>query len=90
MPEYTTWNVATWRIRAIIEWRGMNQDIIDALGTIEDDKKRTIATNAWTYSSEINRASGLVIYIQNKLGLTDQEVDDIFTEAEAINLDSPL
>lgn len=87
MPDYTTWNVPSWRIRAIIEWRGMNQDIIDALGTIEDDKNRSIAMSAWGYSSETNRASGLVLYIQNKLGLTDQEVDDIFTEAEAINLD---
>jgi hypothetical protein len=86
MRDYATWNVATWRIHAIVEWRGLNQNIIDALGTIEDDKKRTISTNAWQSAAEVNRASGLVIYIQSQLGLTDVEVDDIFTEAEQITL----
>ena len=88
MADYTLWNVATWRIRAIIEWRGMNQDVVDALGTISDDRKRTIANNAWTSSTEINRASSLVLYLQSQLGLTDAEVDDIFTEAEQITLDN--
>lgn len=88
MQDYTLWNVATWRIRAIIEWRGMNQDVVDALGTISDDRKRTIANNAWASSAEINRASGLVLYLQSQLGLSDAEVDDIFTEAEQITLDN--
>jgi hypothetical protein len=88
MRDYATWNVATWRIHAIVEWRGLNQNIVEALGTIEDDKKRTIATNAWQSAAEVNRASGLVIYIQSQLGLTDAEVDEIFTEAEQINLDN--
>ena len=88
MQDYTLWNVATWRIRAIIEWRGVNQDVVDALGTISDDRKRTIANNAWASSSEINRASSLVIYLQSQLGLSDAEVDDIFTEAEQITLDN--
>lgn len=88
MQDYTTWNIATWRIKSIIEWRGLNQNVIDALGTIEDDRTRTIAMNAWGYSNEINRASGLVLYLQSQLGLTDAEVDDIFTEAEQITLDN--
>lgn len=88
MKDYNTWNVATWRIRAIVEWKGLSQNIVEALDTIEDDKKRTITMNAWQFSSEINRACGLVIYIQNYLNLTDSEVDEIFTEAEQITLDN--
>jgi hypothetical protein len=86
MRDYTTWNVATWRIRSIIEWKGLNQNVIDAMDTIQDDRTRSISMNAWQFSTEINRSSGLVIYIQNQMNLTDSEVDEIFTEAEQITL----
>jgi hypothetical protein len=88
MRDYATWNVATWRIRAIVEWKGLHKNIIEALDTIQDDRKKTIAMNAWQFSTNINRASGLVIYIQNQINLTDSEVDEIFTEAESIDIDS--
>jgi hypothetical protein len=86
MRDYTTWNVATWKIRAIVEWKGLNQNVIDAMDTIQDDRTRSISMNAWQFSIEINRSSGLVIYIQNQMNLTDSEVDEIFTEAEQITL----
>jgi hypothetical protein len=88
MRDYATWNVATWRIRAIVEWKGLHKNVIEALDTIQDDRKKTIAMNAWQFSTNINRASGLVIYIQNQINLTDSEVDEIFTEAESIDIDS--
>ena len=88
MRDYATWNVATWKVRAIVEWKGLNQNVIDAMDTIQDDRTRTIAMSAWQSSAQTNRASNLVIYLQNQMNLTDSEVDEIFTEAESIDLDT--
>lgn len=73
--------VPTWRLRAVLAIDGKEQDVENALNQLPEPNK-TIAKRAWDYGSNTERGSQTVVFIKGVLGLTDQEVDQYFIDAE--------
>ncbi len=63
----------------------LEQSVTDALDQLTDPQK-TIAKRAWDFGSKTERSSPTVDFIKGVLNLTDAQVDDIFVQAEAIQI----
>lgn len=86
--DYQTWavtplSVPTWRLRAILAINGKEQDVENAIDQLPEPNK-TIAKRAWDYGSNTERDSQTVVFIKGVLGLTDEEVNQYFIDAENI------
>lgn len=75
--------IPTWRLRAVCELLGLKPQIDAAIAALPNPDK-TIAYNAWEYGNTTSRLSPFVLGVQQVLGLTDQQVDDIFVQAKNI------
>jgi hypothetical protein len=84
-PQIVPFEVPTWRLRAILAINNLEQSVTDALDQLTDPQK-TIAKKAWSFGSKTERSSPTVDFIKGVLSLTDAEVDDIFVQAEAIQI----
>jgi hypothetical protein len=49
-----------------------------------DEPTQTAAKNVWNYGTTIERYSQTVLFIQAVTQMTDDQVDEIFQQAEAI------
>jgi hypothetical protein len=59
------------------------QDIESALDTLPEPN-RSIAKTTWEYSVEFQRNNPILISLAPMLGLTEQQVDDLFTLASTL------
>jgi hypothetical protein len=84
-PVPVPFDVPTWRLRAILALDNLEQSVTDALDQLTDPQK-TIAKRAWDFGSKTERSSPTVDFIKGVLSLTDAQVDDIFVQAEAIQI----
>jgi hypothetical protein len=84
-PVPVPFDVPTWRLRAILAINNLEQSVTDALDQLTDPQK-TIAKKAWDYGRKTERSSPTVDFIKGVLNLTDAQVDDIFVQAEAIQI----
>jgi len=84
-PAIVAFDVPTWRLRAILALDNLEQSVTDALDQLTEPQK-TIAKRAWDYGSKTERSSPTVDFIKGVLSLTDIQVDDIFVQAEAIQI----
>ena len=75
--------IPTWRLRAVCELLGLKPQIDAAIAALPDPDK-TIAYNAWEYGNTTSRLSPFVLGVQQALGFTNQQVDDIFEQAKNI------
>ncbi len=72
-----------WKLRVTLK-------IMDLISTVEGifnnlpEPNRTAALAIWEYGNSIDRYSETVLFLQKQLGLTDEQVDDIFINAEKI------
>lgn len=73
--------VPTWRLRAVLAIDEKEQDVENALNQLPEPNK-TIAQRAWDFGSNTERGSQTVVFIKGVLGLTDEEVDNYFIEAQ--------
>jgi hypothetical protein len=81
--EKTPDEVQLWRLRTILKLNGLEQSVEIALDELEEPTK-TGAKNVWNYGTTVARYSETVLFIQAVLEMTENEVDEIFQEAEAI------
>jgi hypothetical protein len=84
-------SVALWQLRAQLAIMNLEDDVTNAINALssstqEEAEFKIKAKYAWDYSNNIERNSPTVTMIQGVLGLTDNEVDDIFIEAYKINI----
>ena len=77
--------VAAWKVRAILKQMGLIMQIETALNSLPENVK-DIALSAWEYSATINQYSPTVKLIQQTCNLTDVQMEDIFNNAEKINI----
>ncbi len=84
-PVPVPFDVPTWRLRAILALDNLEQSVTDALDQLTEPQK-TIAKRAWEFGSKTERSSPTVDFIKGVLSLTDAQVDDIFVQAEAIQI----
>lgn len=74
-----------WRVRTILNLMNLVPTIESALDQL-DEPTRTAAKNVWNYGTTIERYSQTVLFIQGVTQMTDYEVDEIFQQAEAIQI----
>jgi hypothetical protein len=63
---------------------GLLDNVDAALATISDPQARRAAEIEWEYAIEIRRDSPLVAALSPLLGLTEEQVDDLFRVAEGL------
>jgi hypothetical protein len=74
-----------WRVRTILNLMNLVETIESALDQLEEPTK-TAAKNVWNYGTTIERYSQTVLFIQSVTKMTDDQVDEIFQQAEAIQI----
>ena len=77
--------VQLWRVRVILKLGGLESAIETALNGL-DEPTKTGALYIWNYGTTVERSSQTVLLIQSVLGLTDTQVDEIFIQANSIQL----
>ena len=85
LEEFKSREVALWKVRAILKQMGLIPSIETALNSLPENVK-DIALSAWEYSATINQYSPTVKLIQQTCNLTDVQMEDIFNNAEKINI----
>ncbi len=74
-----------WRVRTILNLMNLVATIESALDQLEEPTK-TAAKNVWNYGTTVERYSQTVLFIQSVTQMTDDQVDEIFQQAEAIQI----
>jgi hypothetical protein len=75
--------VQLWRLRTILKLMNLISTIESALDQL-DEPNQTAAKNVWNYGTTVERYSQTVLFIQTVTQMTDDQVDEIFQQAEAI------
>jgi hypothetical protein len=81
----TPLEVQLWRVRTILKLMNLETTIESALNQLEEPT-RTAAKNVWNYGTTVERYSQTVLFIQSVTQMTDDQVDEIFQQAEAIQI----
>ena len=79
----TPTEVQLWRLRTILKLMNLIATIESALDQL-DEPTQTAAKNVWNYGTTVERYSQTVLFIQSVTQMTDDQVDEIFQQAEAI------
>ena len=77
--------VQLWRVRTILKLMNLETTIENALNQLEEPTQ-TAAKNVWNYGTTVERYSQTVLFIQSVTQMTDDQVDEIFQQAEAIQI----
>jgi len=77
--------VQLWRIRTIIKLLQLETQIENAIDAMPEPTK-TAATYIWKYGTTVERSSQTILLLQSAIQLTDEQVDDLFIQAEQILL----
>lgn len=77
--------VQLWRIRTVLKLMQLEVQIESAIDAMQEPSK-TAATYIWKFGTTVERASQTVMLLQSALQLTDEQVDDLFIQADAILL----
>jgi hypothetical protein len=86
MPAITVpYEVQLWRIRTVLKLMQLETQIETALEALPEPSK-TAANYIWNYGTTVERSSQTVLLLQSALQLTDEQVDDLFVQSEAILL----
>lgn len=84
-PITVPFEVQLWRIRTVLKLMQLETQIESAIDAMPEPSK-TAATYIWKYGTTVERASQTVLLLQSVLQLTDEQVDDLFIQADAILL----
>lgn len=89
IEEYNRLNVPSevqlWRIRTILKLSSLEQVVETALNNLQEPQK-TGALYIWNYGTTVERYSQTVLLLQSILGLTDEQTNDIFIQANNISI----
>jgi hypothetical protein len=77
--------VALWKIRVVLKVMELEGVVANALENLQEPTK-TSALYIWSYGTSIDRDSQTIFFLQNILQLTNQQVDDIFIQANLLKL----
>jgi hypothetical protein len=77
--------VQLWRIRTILKSMRYEDSIETVLNNLEEPTK-TAALCIWNYGTSVERDSQTVAMLKTALQLTDEQVDEMFIEANNIKL----
>jgi hypothetical protein len=81
----TPLEVALWKLRFVLSQMNLEQAVSDALNSLPEPQK-TAANYIWNYGNTIDRHSSTIMFLQQQLGLTDTQVNEIFIQSNSITL----
>jgi hypothetical protein len=77
--------VTLWQLRAVLAIMGLEGTVTGVIQDMIDGPEKKAAWRAWEYANNIKRFSPTVSGIKAILQLTDEQVDQIFIQAEQID-----
>lgn len=77
--------VTLWQLRGVLAVMGLEDTVTSVINGMPDGNEKKIALRAWEYANNIRRQSTTVESIKSILNLTDEQVDQIFIQAEQID-----
>jgi hypothetical protein len=77
--------LANWRVKAVLDIEGMTATVEDLIAALPDSSEKVVITRAWNGNGDVFRDSATVATLQGVLGLTDLQVDQMFTLAATFN-----
>jgi hypothetical protein len=81
----TPLEVALWKLRFVLSQMNLEQSVSEALNTLPDPQK-TAANYIWNYGNSIDRHSSTIAFLQQSLGLSNIQVNQMFIQANSITL----
>jgi hypothetical protein len=77
--------VQLWRIRTVLKLMGLENTIENALNGLEEPTK-TAGLYIWNFGTTVERNSQTVLMLQSVLQMTDDQVNEMFIQANNIQL----
>lgn len=77
--------VQLWRIRTVLKLMGLENTIETALNNLEEPTK-TAGLYIWNFGTTVERYSQTVLMLQMVLQMTDEQVNQMFLQANNIQL----
>lgn len=77
--------VQLWRVRTVLKLMDLETTIASALEQLEEPTK-TGALYIWNYGTTVERGSATIQFLQYALQMTDEQVDEIFIQAQNIEI----
>ena len=77
--------VTLWQLRAVLEIMGLEATVTAVIKGMPEGVESKVAWRAWEYANNIRRSSPTVIALKAILQLTDEQVDQIFIQANLID-----
>lgn len=77
--------VALWKLRFVLSQMQLADSITDAMNQLPEPQK-TASNYIWNYGNSIDRQSSTISFIQTALGLTDNQVNNIYIQANSLRL----
>lgn len=85
MPARVPREVPNWRVKVILSSMGM-LDRVDAFIDSLPEPQRAVAFHAWNGDARISRKSATVAALASAMQLTDEQLDAMFMQAEALEI----
>jgi hypothetical protein len=83
--EHGNKEVELWKVKGVLTIMGLTSQVDTALENLSEPTK-TLAKLSWQNGNVLHSRSETVKFVQNVLQLTDEQVDSIFDQANAIKL----
>ncbi len=84
---YANWRenakVSPFQARAVLARAGLLGQVQQLMGGKNQNSDEALA---WEYATEIRRDSQLMLTLAGELGLTEQQLDDLFSQGETIEV----
>jgi hypothetical protein len=77
--------IANWRAKAVLGMAGLLSSVEAALNAMAEPA-RTVALAAWNGGADLARNGPTVLALAQVLGLNDDQVDDMFRQAAALEV----
>jgi len=79
-------SMTAWQARAILEMEGHLAQVESAIAGLEDGPVKIIIKSAWENNAEFKRGSTAIEAISKIVGLTSEQVDDLFRKGASLTV----
>ncbi len=83
LTSITPTEVSLWKIRFILSQMQLEESVNNVINLLPEPQK-TAATYIWQYGTAVDRYSNTVLFIQSSLELSDNDVNNIFIQANGL------
>ena len=79
-------SMTAWQARAILEMEGLLTQVESAIAGLDEGPVKIIIKSAWENNAEFKRSSLAIDGISKSIGLTSEQVDELFRKGAAIQV----